>query len=108
MTPDSGHDHVGEMQAGAAEAAGAAGAIAQCLSACLAWLIPNSGKRREIWTDTKTVPYIRAGRMVSAAEVHTQEEPLKTEKGMNGICGQSTKIVEIHTVKGLSYLDQNV
>lgn len=28
------------------------------------------------------------------------------EKGMKGICHQSTKIVEIHTGKGLFYLDQ--
>lgn len=28
------------------------------------------------------------------------------EKGMKGICDQSTKIVEIHACNGLSYLDK--
>lgn len=61
-------------------------------------------RRKEIWNDTKK-QCIRAERMVSAAEVDAQER-LKMERGMKGICGQSTKIVAIHT-KSRAYLDQN-
>lgn len=62
--------------------------IAQGVLAWHGW-IPNSVKRR---------PSTREGRMVSARVA------LVVEKGMKGISDQSTKI---HTVKGLSYLDQN-
>lgn len=35
-----------------------------------------------------------------------KKSPLKMEKGMTGICDQSTEIVEMHTVQALSYLDR--